>query len=195
MRRRLRKMCYFAGLCILIFFLSGCKEKETADLREVTEESTGESTKEDATAEPETQFVYICGAVANPGVYELPAGSRIYEAVEAAGGLTDAADQTYLNQARILKDEEQIYVPTQEETQNADGPKDIGTDTEDGKINLNTATKEELMTLAGIGESKADSIIRYREEHGKFQEIEDIMKIEGIKSGVFNKIKEQIIVK
>ena len=133
----------------------------------------------------------------SPGVYELEPGSRIYEAVRAAGGMTEAADEYYLNQAEVLNDGQQIYVPSKEEIEAEEKilgkPEEIK---EEGskKVNLNTASKEELMTLTGIGEAKADSIIRYREENGGFQNPEDLMKIEGIKSGVFNKIKEQITV-
>ena len=136
-------------------------------------------------------YVYVCGAVIQTGVYELPQDSRVYEVIEKAGGFAENADISGINQAALLQDEEQIYVPAVgelEQTSQNEGEE------KSGKINLNTSTKEELMTLPGIGESKADSIIKYREEQGKFQSIEDIKQIEGIKDGVFQKIEDLITV-
>lgn len=127
------------------------------------------------------------------GVYELQQDSRVYEAIQKAGGFAENADISEINQAALLQDEEQIYVPAAGEVDHS--LKEAGEAGDaSGKVNLNTATKEELITLAGIGESKADSIIKYREEHGKFQSIEDIKQIEGIKDGVFQKIKDLITV-
>ena len=103
-----RILCYCLGICIAICILAGCQKKETVQLEEVTE-------KEDATEEEEVseniQVVYVCGAVRKPGVYRLPAGSRIYEAIEMAGGMTEKADKAALNQAEKIKDEAQICVP------------------------------------------------------------------------------------
>lgn len=130
-------------------------------------------------------FVYVCGAVVQEGVYELPSGSRVYEAVEKAGGFTEDAARTQVNQAEILEDEARLYIPTEEEAEEEQV-------TTDGKVNINTASKEELMTLPGVGESKAAQIIQYREAHGAFQKIEDVMKISGIKEGLFNQIKDDI---
>lgn len=145
--------------------------------------------------------VHVCGAVQNPGVYSLAEGSRIYEAVAAAGGLLPEADEAYLNQAACVTDGEQIYVPTQQEvleqsvTLVRNGQQtESGIVSQDTKVNLNTATKEQLCTLPGIGESKAESIISYRNEHGAYGQIEDIMKVEGIKDGLFQKIKDRITV-
>ncbi len=144
----------------------------------------------------ETVFVYVCGAVNTPGVYELEKNARVFEAVEMAGGLTAEASAESVNQARTVADGEQIYVLTVEEakTQGAGVGETIITEGTDKKVNINTAGKEELMTLTGIGEAKAQSILDYREEHGKFGSTEDLMQIEGIKEGVFNKIKEDIMI-
>ena len=109
----------------------------------------------------------------------------MYEVVQKAGGFTEEAATTYVNQAEIVRDEERIYIPTQNEALELQV-------LDDGKVNLNTATKEELMTIPGVGESKADSIVQYREEIGKFQTIEDIMNVSGIKEGLFQKIKDYI---
>lgn len=188
---RIKKMCYCLGMCMILGICGGCKEKETVALQEIQEEDT----KEKEEFQEKIQVVYVCGAVENPGVYELSAGSRVYEALDAAGGMKAEADRECLNQAELLEDGQQIYVPTIEETKAQTQGNDAGLAEKSGKLNLNTATKEELMTLPGIGESKAQSILRYREENGRFKSVEDIMNIEGIKSGVFNKIKDQILVK
>lgn len=167
------------------------------------------SGKESAQAVP-LIYVYVCGAVKNPGVYQLRADSRVYEAVQAAGGFTENADSRSLNQAQILEDGEQITVLTAEEAASGGvsgiaggaGNSDSGTGTsqtagnagENAKVNINTATKEELMTLPGIGESRAEAIIAYREENGSFRSIEDIMKIEGIKEKMYAKLQDKIAV-
>lgn len=150
----------------------------------------------DAEQDPAVQvFVHVCGAVHVPGVYELTEGARVYEAIGAAGGVTEEAAAEYINQARPVEDGERIFVPTAEEAEQGIGlSPEASADSSGGKININTAGKDELMTLTGIGESKASSIISYRESHGRFRSIEDLMQIEGIKEGVFNKIKDDITV-
>ena len=144
--------------------------------------------------------VHVCGEVANPGIYELPAGSRIYEAVKAAGGFTENAAEESVNLASPIEDGVQIRIYSKEEAETlaaGAAPFDGFEASGEGKepvVNLNTATKEELMTLSGIGESRAEDIIRYREENGGFQNIEDIMKVSGIKDAAFQKIKDRITV-
>lgn len=188
---RKNKMLVFLVL-LLCLNCCGCREKGGADMQ--LESAALELKEENAETpeEKETIFVYVCGAVCREGVYELAAGSRVYEAVEKAGGFTGEAASAGVNQAALLKDEEQLYIPTEEEMQNQT-PASGGMQ-DDGKININTAAKTELMTLAGIGEAKAESILRYREEHGRFQSVEEIKQIPGIKDGVFEKIKELITV-
>lgn len=159
---------------------------------EETDEETGAS---EMLTEPESEtercFVYVCGAIQNAGVYTLEKGQRIYEAIALAGGMTDKAAEETLNLAAEVSDGMKIYVPDQDEAQNFQtGSEPLA----DAKVNLNTATKEELMTLRGIGESRAEDIIRYRETHGSFQTIEEIMKVSGIKDAAFQKIKDKIIV-
>lgn len=134
-------------------------------------------------------LVHICGEVNAPGVYELPEGSRIFEAVECAGGFTEQAEDTILNLAAPVSDGMQIVVYSKEE---AEAQIKAREEADAGLVNLNTASLEELMTLKGIGESRAEDIIRYREEHGGFQEIEDIMNVPGIKEAGFQKIKDSI---
>ena len=132
--------------------------------------------------------VYICGAVKHPGVYSFPIGARVCDAVKAAGGLKKKALSDAVNQARKIMDGEQITIPFKTTKRSL-------TSSEHSElVNINQAGAQELMTLTGIGESKAQMIIDYREENGPFTCIEDIMKISGIKEGVYNQIKENITV-
>lgn len=133
--------------------------------------------------------VYVCGAVVHPGVYELAEGSRIYEAVAMAGGMTEDASPTAVNQARVLTDGEMIEILTADEEQEQRILQEADSD---GKVNLNTADAEELKTLPGIGDAKANSILAYREQHGAFAAIEDIKNIEGIKDGIFARLEDYI---
>ena len=165
---------------------------------------------------PETIYVDICGAVTSPGVYELPSGSRVFQAIEKAGGYLPEAAASYLNRAKGLSDGQQIYVPTQAEVDsqmlqvtengqeatsetvpgNNNGEESAGENTgTDQKINLNTADVSQLTTLTGVGESNALAIIAYREENGPFTSTEDIMNVPGIKEGTYEKIKDKIAIK
>ena len=165
-------------------------------------ESTVETQEYVENSEKSGVYVYICGEVAAPGVYELSEDSRIYEAVDAAGGFTENAARESINLASKVSDGMQITIYNKEEAASlpaggTSAGKNSGQDQMSGSsslVNLNTATKEELMTLKGIGESKAEDIIRYREKSGGFKKIEDIMKISGIKEAGFQKIKDSITV-
>ena len=141
-------------------------------------------------------YVHICGAVAQPGVYCVDEGSRLYEVILLAGGLTeDAADQA-VNQAQELTDGMQIYIPTQEEVQSgifSGQTQSYRTEeTQDTRVNINTADEKLLCTLPGIGTTRAEAIISYRNEHGEFRNNEEFMNVTGIKAGVYEKIKELI---
>lgn len=158
---------------------------------------TNESYQEESFQESELRiYVHICGAVNNPDVYVISQDTRLYELVKLAGGFTNDAANNYINQATVLTDGQQIYIPTKDEVEDMEfqHPNNELEEVEDKKININQASKEELMTLNGIGESKANSIIDYRQKNGNFKSIEDIMKISGIKDSVFNKISEDITV-
>ncbi len=209
---------------LFCFFSAGCAEEQEDSLEELSisaendsEESSPEGTGKDGSAAEETGdssdpsqnagsadaqdtrekvYVYVCGAVNAPGVYELRSGARVFEAIQLAGGLTGEAAPDAVNQARTVSDGEQIRVPTAQEfqEQGAGVGETVTEGSENKKVNINTAGKEELMTLTGIGESKAQSILDYREENGKFGSIEELMQIQGIKEGVFNKIKDDITV-
>ncbi len=141
-------------------------------------------------------MVYICGAVKTPGVVELSEGSRMNDAVLAAGGFTEDASVTSINLAAKLEDEEMIRVLTMEEAETQkDAPAADLTTGENSLININTADIFKLCSLPGIGESKARDIITYREKNGAFQKKEDIMQVEGIKENLFQKICDLISVK
>lgn len=165
------------------------------------EAGTVPETTVETTAEAANCYVYVCGEVASPGVYMLPEGSRIFEAIDAAGGFTEAAASRSLNLAAPVSDGMQITVLSQEEAETLSGNFGIGetggsaaSAGSSGLVNINTATKEELMTLPGIGSARAEDIIRYRQESGGFKTIEDIMKVSGIKDAAFQKIKDSITV-
>ena len=159
-----------------------------------------------ALSEPEVCYVYVCGEVFSPGVYIVSEGARIYEAVDLAGGFTQQAAESWLNLAEPVTDGMKLEVPSkaqagdpawQAQNQNAlTGNRDAGNSVagQHVLVNLNTASLEELMTLKGIGTSRAEDIIRYRKEAGGFTKIEDIMKVPGIKDAAFQKIKENITV-
>lgn len=161
-------------------------------------------------------YVHVCGAVKNPGVYQLAYDARVYEAIEKAGGFLEDAAEEALNQAQTLQDGQKLFIPTKtqwekwqetgqtdesgqiiqtgQNSQNGQNT-DSGEVLKDGLININTASKEELCTLPGVGESRAQSIIAYREEKGSFATIEEIKNVTGIKDGLFEKIKDKIKVK
>ena len=159
--------------------------------------AAAESGGEDVSGEAEC-VIHICGAVAAPGVYRLPAGSRVVDAVEAAGGLTEDAAERGVNQAAPVADGMQIVIPTSEEAAQGifppDGVMEENGSGRDGLVDINTADTAELMTLPGIGQTRADAIVAYRQQNGKFQSIEDIMKVDGIKEGSFAKLKDRICV-
>lgn len=214
MQKRQRLCGSFMMILCVLAMLAGCGKKESAEVRtaefpKIEQQETGESGDLESenpkpAEEPEIIRVYVCGQVAEPGVYELAAGDRIVNALAAAGGMTEQAADMYLNQAKLLEDGQKIYVPSEKEVQeqgasfaggmNGSSPEDAPAADRQEKVNLNTAGKAELMTLGGIGESRAEAIIAYREKNGRFRSIEEIKKIEGIKEGIFGKIKEKITV-
>lgn len=199
-------------VCVLCCFLAGCRDRavlydstggtdsaawnpSAENLQEVNGNSQETAADSPKTVSPETEeqmlCVYVCGEVRKPGVYELEEGGRIVDAVEAAGGMTEEAFCTWLNLAEPLSDGQKVEVPSKEQAENLRNEEQ---EAQSGLVNLNTASQEELMTLTGIGESKAQAIISYREEHGDFERPEELMEIPGIKEGVFQKIQDQITV-
>lgn len=144
--------------------------------------------EEESLAEAGQIYVHVCGQVREPGVVALPTGSRAWEAVEAAGGLTEDAQDAAVNLAAVLRDGEKLYIPAIGESVAA------GEAADGGLVNLNTADAGRLQTLPGIGESRAADILSYRESHGGFQAIEEIMQVPGIKESIYEKIKDKIVV-
>lgn len=188
-----KRISCVVSVMVFCFLFCACGKKELVTFE--TQKVEGSMAVEDLTTEKEqveesgNLFIYICGQIQKPGVYELERGSRICDVIEMAGGFCESASTEYWNLAQVLEDGMMIYVPTVEEA------KERGIEEEkasDGKIDINTATKEMLVTLPGIGKTRADAIIKYREEVGTFSNIEDIMQVPGIKQGAFDKIKEYI---
>jgi competence protein ComEA len=134
--------------------------------------------------------VYICGEVKKPGVYTLIEGERLYKLIDIAGGFTDKAAKENLNLAMKLKDEDYIFVPSIEGLLNNSQGKTISS-----KININTATLEELKTLPRVGDAIAQRIIDYREKNGPFRDIKDIKNVSGIGDKMFENLKDKITVR
>lgn len=172
--------------------------QEEAQTGHLPESSLHETTQ----AAVETIAVYLCGEVCNPGVYVLQAGSRLYQAVEEAGGLTANARAEAVNLARILVDSEQIYIPNisesidqiENETQNVISSAAVSSALSDCLLNINQASESDLMQLPGIGQVKAAAIVTYRNSNGPFSSIEEIKNVPGIKEAAFEKIKGMITV-
>jgi len=190
----------------------------TTESRENAQYSNSQLNSEEGKDTDNFICVYVCGAVNAPDVYTLDPNARIADAVKIAGGLREDAGEEYINLASRLSDGQKIYVPTKEEVMNAleNGEEYIGSvvnitsngsgmnqtgsgnqvyqNKTDTRVNINTAGVEELKTIPGVGDSKANKIIEYRNINGRFNTIEDIMLIAGIKDGMFNKIKDYICV-
>ena len=193
-------------LCICLL-LGGCREREEVSFLPLEEETVPAQTEtvpprtaDEEQIEEAVCVVHICGAVSNPGVYELPAGSRIMDAVTAGGGFLPEADPDACNLAQVLEDGSRIYILSREESARLEiGVEAVQTGQTDaqadGRVDLNAADAAALMTLPGIGESRAAAILAWRRENGRFERIEDIMKVSGIKQAAFEKIRERITVR
>lgn len=199
---------------ILMLLFSGCKrssivydssetvldsaEQAVSEAADTEQEAVEDETVRKAEGQAAFVCVYVCGEVLFPGVYELPEGARLVDAIEAAGGMTEAAADSYLNLAAYAADGQKIEVLSAEKAreleEEAEKQEKADRLVQGGLVNLNLATKEQLMTLTGIGEAKAEDILNYRETNGGFSNVEELMQIPGIKSGVFQKIKDQITV-
>ncbi|SHE73448.1 competence protein ComEA [Atopostipes suicloacalis DSM 15692] len=201
------------GLIISLFFLApsfrGKEINQGTDLIEelmnedeediLSEESEASTDKEEQIAESLKEIIVdIKGQVKVPGVYHMEEGSRIIDVIEKAGGLLDESETTAVNFAQLLSDQMVIYVPKIGEDIPVESTisQEIaeGGEQEQSKININEADKEALMTLNGIGDSKAENILAYREENGLFKSIEDIKNVSGIGEATFNNLKDSIVV-
>ena len=194
MKENLTKLIF--PVILFLVYVSGCKGEpqviiEDKDILEAEEKQVS-STDISETDRIDEVYVYVTGKVKNPDVYRVPKDYRIYQVIELAGGFLEDAEIRTINLADKIFDGMQITVyAIGEETVPAYGE---SSDSGSHMININTASREELMTLPGIGEAKADSIISYRYKNGPFNSIEDIMNISGIKEGAFEKIKCYITV-
>lgn len=199
------KACVMSAAVILCGLLYSCGQDAQEKLvyvddkgiqpagAEEQESASNHAAKESA-AQP--VYVYVCGCVQSPGVYETCEGARIYTLIEMAGGFTDEAAGWLVSMAETVCDGQTLYVPSKEQAESGAVlvPGNQQTQTS-SKVNINSATKEQLMTLAGIGESRAEDIISYRSKNGGFKTIEDIMNVSGIKEAAYEKIKEDICVR
>ena len=219
-----KKSGFISILLILSLCFTGCStvgeeivwngregESHRSEVPEVSEENVTEICTEqelkslpDSLDEEESDvkiplYADICGAIQQPGVYELEEGDRIFQLIEKAGGLREDADLTRVNQAEKVTDGMKVRVYTKEEA--ASLPQQISESSAvpespggTAKININSADLSQLVQLTGIGEARAADIIAYRTEHGRFLTIEEIMNVSGIKESTFQKIKDQIVV-
>lgn len=195
-------------IAIYSIFIKNKDYIETTEEIDTLETETN-NTKEEKTSENKI-IIYITGAIKKEGVYELKENSRISDAIEIAGGLTENANIENINLAYTLEDGVKIHISTKEESKNSQETTYINKNTEGiettnieksssnlanttkEKVNINTATQTQLETLPGIGPSTAQKIINYRKENGKYKTIEDIKKVSGIGESKYNKIKELI---
>ncbi|MBQ3664843.1 MAG: helix-hairpin-helix domain-containing protein [Lachnospiraceae bacterium] len=177
---------------------------ELTDAQDTNDLQNTKDTKELSESVQEEIYIQVCGAVHSPGVYKVSSALRIYEAVEMAGGMTDEAQPDAVNLTKRVYDEMMIYIPTKEEVNSHEYTISFDEKGEQGNagilqdsgklVNINTADEQTLMTLPGVGESKALAIISYRQENGEFKTIEEIMNVAGIKKAAFEKIKDKITV-
>lgn len=189
---------------ILLFFLSfilwicpACEnESPILETGEGSQTNIESETEEDIYSSEESSdeliYVYVCGQVNAPGVYELLPGDRWFRAVEMAGGISENGDLSCINLASILEDGERVYIPAVGESEWSENTEETASDVSKAYVDINRAAREELMTLPGIGEKKADAIIAYRESEGLFESKDALMNVPGIKEGLYEKIKDLI---
>ena len=204
---------YVAFILISCSFLTGCSAgsylSDTGEAVISHGDDTGESGSDEAGSDDMGSedapgddpgstgsgilYVYVCGAVGKPGVYELPEGSRVYQALDAAGGLLEDADEQSVNQAVLLSDGDMIVIPYEGESSDTSG---VGGSApgDDGRVNINLADSDLLQTLPGIGAARAEAIIAYRDSHGPFSDIEGLRQVDGIGDGIYGRIADHICV-
>ena len=176
----------------VLLFGAACSRSDGAEAVFSLEESAPAESRMAAETQTAVIVVHVCGEVVSPGVYEFAPGARLQDAVEAAGGFTEQAADSYNNLAALLRDGEKVVIPALDDV--AQDRLGLEAQEEGGPVNINTADAEELMTLPGIGEARAQAILEYREEHGGFGAVEDIMQVSGIKEAAFEKIRDSITV-
>ncbi|MDC2863341.1 helix-hairpin-helix domain-containing protein [Bacillus sp. BP-3] len=186
----------FAVICVVsILFVWQTKGGQEQSTVKVEAKSKIEERKEktkvtESKLQSKTIIIDTKGAVHREGVYELQSGARVKDAVEKAGGFLPEADVTKVNLAQLVQDQMVIYVPKKGEQNSTVNEAPLS----EGKIQINTATKEQLEKISGIGPRKAENIIKYREQHGLFQKVEDLLEVDGIGEKSLEKMKGEIIV-
>ena len=190
------KSAVIGGVLLLLVGVGGLlpkKEEAVEESEAVVTTVLAEKTEENTTLEA-VIFVDIKGEVKKPGVYQMKAGDRVKDAIDAAGGLTAEADSQKVNLAQRVEDQMVIVVPKVGEEAEAIPAGVTSKETsKEGKVNINTATVEELKTLKGVGEKKAEAIIEYRKKNGSFKTKEDLMKVRGIGKKLFESFEERIV--
>ncbi|ORO54110.1 competence protein CelA [Streptococcus oralis subsp. oralis] len=200
-------ICAVLGLALGAFFLlkptsqTPVKEKNLqAEVAAVSKDSSSEKevNKEEKEESPEQDLITVDvkGAVKSPGIYDLPVGSRVHDAVQKAGGLTEEADSKSINLAQKVSDEALVYVPTKGEEaasqQAASGT--TPSTSKEKKVNLNKASLEELKQVKGLGGKRAQDIIDHREANGKFKSVDELKKVSGIGAKTIEKLKDYVTV-
>jgi len=193
--RLLKKYGWIIGSClvgIVVLFVTSKSEPKKAIVVEDNASNDVSSPEESAaTSEESYTIVDVKGEVNDPGVYQVEHDSRVDDVIALAGGFTEDADELQVNQAQKVHDEMVIYVPTVDETGDITEVTSSASVNETG-IRINYATKEEIMELPGIGPSKADAIIQYREEHGSFSSEDDLLEVSGIGEKTLDSLREFI---
>ena len=197
-------ICASLGMVLGGFFLlkpvAQTPAKETQMQTEVTtvsKDSTDEKedkNQKEEVVEQDLITVDVKGAVKSPGIYDLPVGSRVNDAVQKAGGLIDNADSKSINLAQKISDEALVYVPTKEEVANQESYSNATGNKESKKVNLNKASLEELKQVKGLGAKRAQDIIDHRETNGKFKSVDELKKVSGIGAKTIEKLKEYVTV-
>ena len=195
-------ICTGLGLLVGGFFLlkpaPHTPVQETNLQAEVTAVSKDSSTEKEVKEEPVEQdliTVDVKGAVKSPGIYDVPVGSRVNDAVQKAGGLTEQADSKSLNLAQKVSDEALVYVPTKgEEASQQSGSGATSSTSKEKKVNLNKASLEELKQVKGLGGKRAQDIIDHREANGKFKSVDELKKVSGIGAKTIEKLKDYVTV-
>ncbi|TCP32322.1 competence protein ComEA [Scopulibacillus darangshiensis] len=213
---RKEKLPYFIGAAVLIVILIVVYQKQETPRQDILnapepvvktnekgdqenkDNKSNESQKQNTQKQPVQLVIDVKGAVKKPGVYKMMGGERVVDAIRKAGGFNSQADEKQINLAQKLNDEMVVYVPAKGEEKPA-VPGQTANSNENGiageqKINLNTATKEDLEKLPGVGPAKAEAILSYREEHGTFRSVQDLLNVTGIGDKSLEKIKEKAVV-
>ena len=194
-------ICASLGMVLGGFFFlkpfSQTPAKESNLQTEVTTVSKDEKedkNQKEEVVEQDLITVDVKGAVKSPGIYDLPVGSRINDAVQKAGGLTDNADSKSINLAQRISDEALVYVPTKEEATSQEAHSNASNTKVNKKVNLNKASLEELKQVKGLGAKRAQDIIDHRESNGKFKSVDELKKVSGIGAKTIEKLKEYVTV-